>query len=196
MNTGRSRPSEDEVVLAFSAEPFRDRATQERYLSDYPEYAAALIDCSLELLLAPARVEDTSPDLENIADQAWTRFQAGVEQLVSAPVANPFARLSPTAFKALAKRLNVNNLFLIRLRDCAVNASTIPPRFVQTLAAELEASAVSVLAYLRGPPVMVSVLNFRAAGKPAVTESMSFEEAVLSSQLTPDQQAGLRAFQD
>jgi predicted transcriptional regulator len=87
-------------------------------------------------------------------------------------------------------------LLLIRFRERAIDAATIPGRFVQMLAAELGATADAVSTYLRNPPAMVSSQSFRSNVKPAITAQISFEEAVESSQLTPVQKKTLQALRD
>lgn len=191
-----SRPSEEEVLLAFSVEPTHDRKTLEHYLSEYPEHTEALVACSIELMVDATRSGETAVTSEDAVDRAWQRFQSVVSLPDDVPAVNPFATLSPTAFKSLAKKLNINNLMLARLRDRAINAATIPRRFVHGLATELGANADAVMAYLRSPPAMVSGHSFRSTTKPAVTEQISFEKAVETSQLTQAQQDALKALQD
>ncbi len=188
--------SEEEVLLAFSVEPTHDRETLERYLTDYPEHARALVACSIELMVDATRSVETGATSDNAVDRAWQRFQSVVSQPEEVSVLNPFATLNPAAFKSLAKKLGINNLLLIRLRDRAIIAATIPRRFVQRLASELGATTDAVMDYLRSPPAMVSGHSFRSTVKPAVTEQISFEKAVETSQLTPDQQDAIKALQD
>ena len=188
--------SEEEVLLAFSVEPTHDRETLERYLTEYPEHARALVACSIELMVDATRSVETVATSDNAVDRAWQRFQSVVSQPEEVSVLNPFATLNPAAFKSLAKKLGINNLLLIRLRDRAIIAATIPRRFVQRLASELGATTDAVMDYLRSPPAMVSGHSFRSTVKPAVTEQISFEKAVETSQLTPDQQDALKALQD
>jgi len=191
-----SSRSEEEVLLAFSVEPTHDRKTLEKYLTDYPEHGQALITCSIELMVDATRNVEIVATSEKAVDRAWQRFQSAVGQPEEASVINPFATLNPTAFKSLAKKLNINNLLLIRLRDRAIDAATIPRRFVQRLSTELGATTDAVMDYLRNPPAMVSGHSFRSAVKPAVTEQISFEKAVETSQLTHDQQEALKALKD
>ena len=188
--------SEEEVLLAFSVEPTHDRETLERYLTEYPEHARALVACSIELMVDATRSVETVATSDNAVDRAWQRFQSVVSQPEEVSVLNPFATLNPAAFKSLAKKLGINNLLLIRLRDRAIIAATIPRRFVQRLASELGATTDAVMDYLRSPPAMVSGHSFRSTVKPAVTEQISFEKAVETSQLTPDQQDAIKALQD
>jgi len=191
-----SRPSEEEILLAFSIEPTHDRKTLEQYLIEYPEHAKALVACSIELMVDATRRDNGAVTSEGPIDRAWQRFQNVVSQPDDVLVTNPFATLNPTAFKALAKKLNITNLLLIRLRDRAIIAITIPGRFVQGLATELGASAEVVMDYLQSPPAMVSGHSFRSAVKPAVAEQITFTEAIEISQLTPAQLDALKALRD
>jgi len=191
-----SRPSEEEVLLAFSVEPTHDRKTLEQYLREYPEHAKALVACSIELMVDATRSGDVAVTSEGAVDRAWQQFQTVVSQPGDVLVANPFATLNPTAFRSLAKRLDITNLLLVRLRDRAIVAATIPGRFVQGLAIELGATAEAVMDYLQSPPAMVSGHSFRSAVKPAITEQISFAEAIEKSQLTPAQLDALKALQD
>ena len=197
MSTEHSRLDEEEVLLAFSVEPKHDRATLEHYLGQYPEHAQALVDCSIELMMDAWRAgDDVQVSSNQVVEQAWQQFQAAMEPAQSTAIANPFAQLNPTAFKATAKRLDVSNLFLIRLRERAIDAATIPGRFVQRLAAELDATADAVSAYLRSPAAMVSSQSFRSNVKPEVAAQISFEQALETSQLTPAQKATLQGLRD
>lgn len=191
-----SRPSEEEVLLAFSVEPTHDRKTLEQYLREYPEHAKALVACSIELMVDATRDDEVVVTSEGAVDRAWQRFQTAVSQSNDVLVTNPFASLNPTAFRSLARKLGITNLLLIRLRDRAIIAATIPRRFVQGLASELGATAEAVMGYLQSPPAMVSGHSFRSAVKPEVTEQISFAEAIEMSQLTPAQLEALKALQD
>ena len=190
MNTENSRPDEEEVLHAFSVEPRHDRATLDHYLNQYPEHALALVDCSIEMMM------DASHS-DQVVDQAWRQFQAAMGSAQgTVAITNPFAQLQPTAFKSIARRLDVSNLFLIRVRERAIDAATFPRRFVQQLAAELGATADAVSAYLRSPPTMASSLSFRSNVKPEVTAQIPFNQAVETSQLTPAQKEALQALGD
>lgn len=135
MSTSKPFPADEEsVLLAFSMEPSHGRETLERYIREYPQHATALIDCSIDLrpeLLAEDVPAAMVPD--SAVDKAWLRFEQAVQQPAS-EVANPFAKLNTSGFKALARSLDVSNLFLMRVRDRAISAATIPARFVEKLA--------------------------------------------------------------
>lgn len=187
---------EESVLMAFSMEPSHGRETLERYIREYPQHTTALIDCSIDLLeelpaddVLATMVQDTA------VDKAWQRFERAVQQ-PDAEVANPFAKLNTSSFKSLARSLDVSNLFLMRVRDRAIRAVTIPARFVERLASELGVTVQAVAAYLQGPPSMVSGHAFRSSVKPSVGEQITFDQAVMTSQLTPEQQATLKALSD
>lgn len=197
MSADHSRFDEEEVLLAFSVEPTHDRTTLEHYLSQYPEHANALVDCSIELMIEASRSGDEGHvSSEHVVEQAWRQFEAAVRSTQDATATNPFAQLNPTAFKSVAKRLDISNLLLMRFRERAIDVATIPERFIQCLAAELGATADAVSTYLRNPPAMVSKQSFRSNVKPAVTEQISFEQAIETSHLTPSQQEALKALRD
>lgn len=187
---------EESVLLAFSMEPSHGRETLERYVREYPQHATALIDCSIDL--RPELPAEDVPAImvpHSAVDKAWQRFEQAVQQ-PAAEVANPFAKLNTSGFKALARSLDVSNLFLMRVRDRAINAATIPARFVEKLASELGATAQAVGAYLQSPPGMLSGHAFRSSVKPSVGEQITFDQAIATSQLTPEQQATLKALSD
>ncbi len=195
MSNKKSVLGEEDVILAFADEPKHDRETLERYLREHPEHAEAIVDCSIELIVSATRHEEAPLDLNVSVDMAWQRFQAAIDTSEDAAVTNPFAQLNRTALKTLAKNLDVSNLLLIRLRDRAIEAATIPRRFVQKLATELGVTFETVAAYLRSPPAMVSSHSFRSSVKPAVAQQISFEEAVKASHLTQAQQDALKSLE-
>ena len=197
MSAEYPRLDEEEVLLAFSVEPTHDSATLEHYLSQYPEHTQALVDCSIELMMNASRAgDDVQASSDQLVEQAWRQFQAAMGSAQSSVIANPFAQLTPTAFKSMAKRLDISNLFLIRVRERAIDTATIPRRLVQRLAAELGATADAVSAYLGSPPSIASGQSFRSNVKPAVAAQISFEHAVETSQLNPAQKEALRALRD
>lgn len=189
-------PSEEEVILAFAVEPIHDRKTLERYLTEYPEHSIALVDCSIELMLDSTQSDTVVESTEDAVEHAWQRFQAIMRVSDDTSLMNPFAKLNPTAFKSLAKRLNITNLLLVRLRDRAIEPMTIPIRFIQKLADELEVTVDAVLAFLNGSPSMISNHSFRSSEKPMVTNQITFQKAIETSQLTESQKNTLKALED
>ncbi|MGQ3054125.1 MAG: hypothetical protein ACT6S0_20285 [Roseateles sp.] len=187
---------EESVLMAFSMEASHGREILERYISEYPQHATALIDCSMDLLHEPPAGDVAATEvLDSAVDKAWQRFERAVQQ-ADVEVANPFATLNTSGFKSLARSLDVSNLFLMRVRDRAICAATIPARFVEKLASEMGTTVQAMCAYLQGPPGVASGQAFRSSVKPSVGEQITFGQAVTTSQLTPEQQATLKALSD
>jgi hypothetical protein len=187
---------EESVLMAFSMEPSHGRETLERYIREYPQHTTVLINCSIDLFHEPSAGDVPAAEVpDSVMDKAWQRFERALQQ-PDAEVANPFAKLNTSNFKSLARSLDVSNVFLMRVRDRAIRAATIPARFVERLASELGVTVQAVGAYLQGPPGMVSRQAFRSNVKPSVGEQITFDQAVTTSQLTPEQQATLKALAD
>lgn len=183
-------PSEEEVLLAFAVEPKRDRATLERYLAEYPEYASALVDCALEIVTLPTEISPVTV-AESEVEAAWQKFRTDLAPTSKTAEESPFAKLTPTAFRNLAAQLGINNLLLVRIRDRGIRAASIPVAFVRQLAGELKSPFDVVAGYLERPPSLAAASAFRSAGKPTATSQVEFADAVKSSQLSPEQQKRL-----
>jgi len=190
MQPSNSSSSEEEVLLAYSVEPTHNRATLERYLTKYPDHANALVDCALELITLPTQVSPIWLS-ESAVEGGWQEFQSAMGSASE----SPFAKLSPSAFKKLAGRLHINNLLLLRIRDRAIRAGSIPGEFARQLATELGVSAKNVMGYLEGPPQLSAASSFRSTVKPEALAQIDFSDAVKSSQLTTEQQRKLLAME-
>jgi hypothetical protein len=183
-------PPEEEVLLAFAVEPVHDLATLERYLQRYPQFRDALLACRLELEIAGS---DQFPLARpgKSAERAWERFT----QLAGLSVANPFTALNSVALRSLATVMNMDVPFLIRLRDRAITAATIPGALIRSLAEQLRVPPVDLSTYLHLPPAYGDT-KFKSKGKPSPTPQIDFAAAVRTSQLTDAQKQALLALGD
>jgi hypothetical protein len=200
MNTN-SDEMRDEVLYAFSVEPNKDSVTLEKYLREYPQYKEELIDLSIEIFANPN--QDFSPVSEGDSKEAelvWERFQSSLttETTVSgsSSVKNPLLNLDRSRFRALAKKLGVNSLFLTMLRDRTIKVSTIPTQLIGILAKELDVSSDVMRNALVGEPTVSSSVRFKADGKPTATEQVSFDEALDSCSLSDSQKEKLMEMKD
>jgi hypothetical protein len=109
---------------------------------------------------------------------------------------NPLSNLSDERFRELASELNVNRLFLSRLRDCSIQVASIPQQFLSVVAQALAVSVERLTSALEAPPVVASGLRHKASGKPGAGDKITFEEALTSSALSEAQQAALREMKD
>jgi hypothetical protein len=190
-----TKPNAEEVILAFAVEPIHDRKTLERYLSEYPEYSEVLVDCAIELTLDIDRRKSVTDSKEENVENAWQRFQVAMKVGNDVPV-NPFAKISPTIFKSLAKRLDISNLLLIRLRDRAIEPITIPRRFIEKIAAEMRVTSDTVSDFLNSTPSLTLNNSLRTSSETKGTTQISFQEAIETSQLTESQKNLLKNMVD
>ena len=78
----RSRPSCDDVLDAFAVEPEIGRATLERYLREFPEYAADIVDLAVELMREAAiNDQPLSQREQNLIAAAWGMHAAAAPSL-------------------------------------------------------------------------------------------------------------------
>lgn len=194
--------SKNDVLHAFSAESNPNADTLASYLKRYPQYREALIDLSIEIFTAPKFDEVAAEKLpSDKSKQAWSKFQSLLSPTDPAsttprPMDNPLLNLSDERFRELANELNVNRLFLSRLRDCSIQVATIPQRFLSVVAQALAVSVEGLTSALEGPPGIASGLRHKASGKPGAGDKITFEEALTSSALSETQQAVLREMKD
>ena len=191
----------DEVLYEFSIEPNKDSATLGIYLQKYPQYRDELIDLSVELFAAPR--EDFVPVNEGDSrgmNMAWEKLQSSL--LPSDPVCelsvpeNPLVTLDKKSFRALAKKLDINILFLAMLRDKTIEVSTIPLKFIGLLSEELSISIDSLRSSLAGSSIISTSVRFKADGKPTASEQISFEDALQSCKLSDSQKEKLMSMKD
>lgn len=173
----------------------------------YPQYAEPLTAYAIELALEAA-LEATAPspaptdDASVIAMKAMSRFQNKLFELreqkvlpVSASAgapANPFASLGTKELRALIVRLDVSDVFLMKLRDRRISEDTIPPAFRADLARELSVPEPVLMAHFSAPAEVQRSVSFKAKEKPQVAAKETFAEAVSNSALTAEQQAALK----
>jgi hypothetical protein len=189
------------------AQPAPDAALVDAFVRRYPEYAADLtayaIELALDALVAPDEPLEmpaataTTPSVSRAMRRFHRRLSAvrqetDAEAAKAAPaVENPFARLTRAEIRALAQRLHANTVFVMKLRDRLVRGDTMTEGFRRRLAEELGVLRETVVAHFAAPAYIQSGAHFKADTKPEAGEKQTFEEAVRSCGLTPEQQHSL-----
>lgn len=172
MTSAPNNPSLEEVLDSFAVEPQHDRATLERYLREFPEHAAELIDLSRELSRQIAEEEgDLSPMAKALIDTAWQVHSVAPQ----GAVADPLADLGPDELRSLAQTLDVPRQVVAAFRERRVLLGSVPRRFLERFAAAVQSSFedfVSVLTLRSAPRVQRS---FKADTKPVQAEAVTFE---------------------
>lgn len=189
MSPVKPEMSLEEALLAFSVEPVHDRATLERYLELYPQFAEDLVDMSHEF-----RMEGRGTS-EAVEDEATVQraLQALLGTSARAPgfAANPFDAFRGQKFAELADTLRVPRSLLIALRDRLVIASTVPSAFAARVASAARTTVPDLMKHLELPPLLAPAANYKAEGKPSAAEKMAFDALLKSSGVTDDQKTDI-----
>jgi hypothetical protein len=108
--------------------------------------------------------------------------------VLASAVANPFASLDRAALRGLGERLGVSTVFMMKLRDRQIRSDTITDGFRHFVADNMEVPVEVITGHFAARPEMLTGVHFSAEQKPEVGPQQTFEEAVRSSGLTPEQQ--------
>ncbi len=188
--TSTSRPTREDVLDAFAVEPDAGRETLERYLRNYPEHAAALLDISRELSRDLCDDEDAlSAEAQSAINQAW-RQHIDVAPEVSA---DPFTALSVTAFREIAQTLEVPRQVITAFRERRVLVGSVPRRFLARLALALNSTVDSLVEALSVQPGPAAVRSFKSDVKPNAGTPVPFERLLVDAGIPDDKRKALMA---
>jgi hypothetical protein len=213
-NTTNNMPPLDEVLYAFSVESRELNAELlDEYVRAHPDYADALTELAITLALdelEPADVKASAREMTMVTpavSRAVSKFQnrlyqmkktsavkatAATARIERTEVVNPFRSLNKSGFRAVARELNANNVFVGKLRDRQIEPQTMTAGFLDKLSGILKVSMDFVVAHLKAEPIVRATPQFsKADDKPHVVARQSFEEAVRSSGLSDEQQRHL-----
>ena len=208
LNNERTRRLDDALYTLAQAWPAPDAIQLEKLVRRYPEFASELTDYAVVLALDALDdedhdvVEEASSEINAAVLKAMSHFhnalyslrtvpEQNVKAEAPAPVQNPFALLDRTELRALGQRLHTNTVFMIKLRDRLIDAETIPRRFKELIAEEIDTPFELIAAHFRERPVIATATNFKSGQKPEAGKKQNFQEAVRSSGLTAEQQSFL-----
>lgn len=187
MSTIDSDSKREDILLAFSVEPSHDKATVERYLALYPQYAEDFIDLLGELR-NPAVLRIDIVEDEDTVQRAWNMLTAvPLPSADGASIANPFAGFTGPSFVALAEALRIRRSILIALRDRLINASSIPAPFLNRLARATQSTTQQFRAYLDLPAVVSAGASYKANEKPTAPAKIDFVQLLDNSGISADE---------
>jgi len=209
MNTEKQKtvPLEDVLTELVLAQEKPDAALLDEFTRRFPEYAEALTSYAIELATEAALETDKTSVLPKdagkeasvLALRAMSRFQnrkfatqTQGRTVSRAAMVNPIASVATKELRAIVAKLEINDVLMMKLRDRRIREDTVPAWFCADLARELSISEDVLRAHLAAPPQIQSATRFKADGKPETATKESFEEAIESSGLTPEQQVALR----
>jgi hypothetical protein len=213
-NTKDSRLREALYELSL-AKDIPDPRILDDIVRRYPQFAEQLTNFAIELALDTFLIDEAADaaeaavDLNNVSpavSRAMSRFHNrlhAVHQAISIKqtecalppelVDNPFEALNRQDFRAFAKRIGANTVFVSKLRDRQIEPDTITNGFKQLIADELKASLDVVVAHFAatGGATTVNRQFYKADYKPNNDQRQSFTDAVISCGLTEEQQKHL-----
>ncbi|MDO8912184.1 MAG: hypothetical protein Q7U11_07355 [Phenylobacterium sp.] len=202
----RNTPDLNDVLYQFAIEhPKPDAADVDAYARIYPHHAAAITEFAIELATdalfadASSAVSDSS---DSDVDKAMSRFHNRLYAVGStaAPpasaqpntaLANPFASLDRIAMRQAAQQLHANSVFVMKLRDRQIRPETMSDGFRRVAADAAKAPLDVVIAHFAGQQTLAAGQRYKSDVKPTAGPLETFEEAVRSSGLSPEQEAYL-----
>jgi hypothetical protein len=212
------RTLEDALYILSIEKEVPDAAVLDKVVRAFPEYAEELTDFAIDIALdcLRNRSQETETSVQPVqlgavspaVSRAMSRFQNRLHAVQTLPVSNqtkqtlatsriaseaknPFQRLSREEFRSLAERMGVNSMFVTKLRDRQIVASTIPTRFRSKLAEEMEVPLELVIAHLEASPVVPQRQFYKCVEKPHHVAQQTFVEAVRGCGMSKDQQDAL-----
>jgi hypothetical protein len=210
MNTRTIQSGEslqDALYALALAKPVIDAAVLDDLVRRYPQYAAQLTDMAVELAVEALANGNEEPTLDDASStstavgRAMSRFQNRLYAVTksrqpantnTAPESlNPFSSLNRTELRGLGGRLGGNTVFAMKLRDRVIDPDTMTEGFRKHVADKMHAPLDVVVAHFAGRSEIAAYAHYKAEQKPETGQKQSFEEAVRSSGLTPEQQAFL-----
>lgn len=193
-------------------EGYPDPDTLDAFVRLFPDHAEELTNFAIDLVITSRANEDESfvaaegGALDVEVASALSAFQnalfaarqgekvsSSVEGATVARIENPFARLDRGGMKAVTTGLHANAVFVGKLRDRIIAAETLTVGFIRRVSELLDSPYELVGAHFRAGQVAAAGQHFKADEKPVIGATETFEEALQTSNLEPDQQAYLRS---
>jgi hypothetical protein len=167
--TEHSTYSQEDVLNAFAMDFEPGAGVLQRYISQYPQYSLQLIDLAREL---SREFDDDRPlDANDL-----TAVDAGMRKLQRASISLQTLQAAPAKkFTDAVKKLGLPIQVGLALRECRIEASTVPSRVLAKLSQALEAPVEVLLAHLALPPQTSQLRASKSSTKPAAAEKVSLE---------------------
>ncbi len=176
--TRGNKPSREEALDAFAVEPVHDRTTLERYLRDFPQFAAELVELSREV--SRVAEEDESPLTSHekaLIETAWQNHAPPETKSAE----DPLADLSVPQLREIARTLDVPRLVITAFRERRVKFESVPKPFLAALARALSCSVGLLLSGLSAPSGPALARSYKADVKPSAGAAISFEQLLIDA---------------
>jgi hypothetical protein len=199
----------DAVLLDFRAEAGAPKPSiLDAYCRRYPQYARELTDYAIEWLIDEAMAQSEAPvdtvdagTSSHLVSRAISRLYEKMRERDAAKesrtrlvqeVSNPFDTLSLPRVRAIRDELRIDTPLFTKFRNRLIDPDTVPGAFLERFAKLVERKTEEFFNYMRLPPMVHAAGDFKAEGKPSVTNRKeSFEDAVRGSSLNEKQKQEL-----
>lgn len=167
--TKRSPISSEDVMNAFAMDFEPGTDVLKRYLADYPQFTADLVDLAREL---SRQVDEDLP----LSVQELAAVSAKMGRLrESAVTVEILQAASPKTFAAAAKALGLPMQVGVAIRERRIDVATLPSRFLERLANALQTSVSVVQSFLLLPAQASALRANKSDDKPAPAEKVPLE---------------------
>ncbi|ASR10799.1 hypothetical protein CHY08_27375 (plasmid) [Rhizobium leguminosarum bv. viciae] len=167
-----------DVLDEFMMEDDQGSEVLARYVREYPQFAAQLVDFSI---LAASDDSDDQRELSAIdqsrVDAAWIAFSA----IDISPASDPLAKLTGEKGRSVARALGVPRQVVSCFREHKVIATSVPNDILRLFADELEVPMAYVISAMSQPLAGFGGRQFKADGKPSAGEQVSFEQVLIDA---------------
>lgn len=188
----------------------------DEFVKHYPQFSTELTDFAISLALDAldpmGDVEESIKDSKKVTpavSRAMSHFHNLLhtfQQEKSEPApevksvqnadkepTNPFKNLNRQEFREFAKRLNVNLVFVTKLRDRQIDPSSMSNGFIELIANDLPIHKDVLVAHLVGAQSAAPIARqfHKSDEKPSNSQQESFTKAVKNSGLSDEQQKQL-----
>lgn len=144
----------------------------QRYLSRYPQYSLQLVDLAREL---SREFDDDNP----LSADDLAAVDAGMRRLQKASISLQFLQAAPAkTFTNAVKKLGLPVQVGLALRECRINALTVPARALVKLAEALDAPVDVLVAHMSLPAQTSHHRASKSSTKPVAAEKVSLERVL------------------
>jgi hypothetical protein len=182
-----------------------DAELLDELVRSFPQHAEELTEFAIDLALDSigesherglVTSEQTSPAVSRAISRFHNRLylEKKGDDSSAAPISspnNPFESMGREELRTVARNINVNLPFVMKLRDRQIHADTIPDGFTERVSKQLDVPVDLLVAHFQAPPEIRTAARFKADEKPEANLKQSFKEAVRNSALTSEQQESL-----
>lgn len=181
------QPELEDVLEAFMFDA-DEQGVLVRYLSDYPQFKAELLDLAHQM-------GSVEPDeLPPLGDACKAVLRKGWETLSAARPAtnrNLFADLSPADYGRVAKELSIPRQVLAAIRDGRVLLPSVPAAFLRRLAETLHGNLEELASSISAKPA--AARSYKSEQRPEASVAISFEQLLVEARVPEEERERLLA---